>query len=128
MGSGRSRYDEAFARFGRRLHRQRHRIEIGIKACPNILDIEDQDIDVRQHLGSRLFDLAVETVHGQAGGGVGPAVHLDPRRFRAAQAVLGTEQGDHAHARHLAKDIDDVRALAVVRGVISDDPDPFAFE
>ena len=65
----------------------RHRVDVGVDAGADVLQIDDQHVDVAQHLGGRLARLAVERVDRHA-----PARRRARGRFRSCSPArpIGT--------------------------------------
>ena len=50
----------------RRLQAVRHRVDVGVDADADVLEVDDQHVEVREHLGGRLAGLAVERIDRHA--------------------------------------------------------------
>ena len=88
-------------------HHEVHRADIGKEACANILDIKNDDIQVRQLLGRRLFVLSIEGDDGDARAQVFRVRYLGSRVFRAPKSMLGGKNLFHVDAS-FDQDIQDV--------------------
>ncbi len=55
-------HDEGYIFLSRRLHRQRHRRDVGVVTGADVLDVEQQDLDAGEHLGRGLQRVAVQRV------------------------------------------------------------------
>ena len=88
-------------------HHEVHRADIGKEACANILDIKNDDIQVRQLLGRRLFVLSIEGDDRDARAQVFRVRYLGSRVFRAPESVLGGKNLFHVDAS-FDQDIQDV--------------------
>ena len=127
IGFGRSSTTNGMLLLRRRLHRQRHRRDVGPRAAADFLQVVDEHVDVLQHLGRRAAILGlVERVDRAR-----RSSHRLRRRSsrpprRAADAVFGREQRDELQVLVLRDQVDVGRPRAVDRAVIGDQPDALA--
>ena len=89
------------------LHHVVHRADIGEKARANILNVKDDDIQVRQLRGRRLFVLSIEGDDGDARAQVFRVRYLGSRVFRTPESMLGGKNLFHMDAS-FDQDIQDV--------------------
>ena len=73
---------------GRRLHGEAHGRDVGVEARADVLHVEDEHVEVGQHVGRRLVGAAVEAVDANAGRRVAPAGDLGAGLGRAGEPVL----------------------------------------
>ena len=73
-------HDEPDAVLGGGFHRVAHGRDVGVEARANVLNVEDQRVDAREHLGGRPAGFAVQAVDGDAGIRVAAVVDVGPRR------------------------------------------------
>ena len=86
-----------------------HRGDIGVEACPYILQVEEQKIYILQHLRCRSSALAIETDHGELCLLVDLALHRLPRIDLPPQPMLWDEEADDLHSSR-EEGIDEVGA------------------
>ena len=102
-----------------------HRVDVGVDARADILQVDDKHIDVGQHLAHGFARVAVERVDGNAPHGVARMRGLDHVVLHVrAETVLGPEEGRDRHAAHRHEAVDDMDELVVDRGGIRDDANP----
>jgi len=97
---------------------------VGVEAYAGVLDIEDEGVDAAEHVVGEAARFAVETVNGQAGGGVGGVGDFFVEL--AADAVFGAEQRDESDARGAGEKVDGGAAVAGNAGVVGDEADAAA--
>ena len=83
----------------------RHRVDVGIDARADVLQVDHHGVDVAQHLGGRLARLAVERVDRDAPARIARVRRLDHVVLQVrAEAVLGAEQGREVDVRVVEQD------------------------
>ena len=94
--------------------------------------IEDEQVDALEHSSRGFAVLAVKGIELQSGAGVPVALPLDHVVLGVApDAVLGPEGGrdfESIRRGQANQGIEDVGAVLGDRGLIADDPDPFALK
>ena len=99
-----------------------HGVDEGVDARADVLQIDDQGVEPREHLGGGLPRFAVERVDRHAPRVVVPVRRLDHVVLQVGpEAVLRPEDGAERHAVGRAHTIDDVPELVIDRGGIGDD-------
>ena len=88
---------EAFALFGGGLHGFSHRRYIRIEPCSDVLDIEHDGVDLREHFGGGFSGLTVETVDDQPCIFVLRIIDFGDIEF-PFEAMFGTEQSGQGDA------------------------------
>jgi len=84
--------DEGLPLFGARLHEVVHRGDIGIEARTDILQIENEEVNIGEHLGGRALALSVEAHHGKSRFLVHTTTYILPCIDLATKAMLGDEE------------------------------------
>jgi len=103
----------------------RHRVDVGVDARADVLQIDEQQIDAAQHVGGRFPRLAVERVDRHAAPLVLCVAGLDHVFLDVrSEPVLRSEDRAERHAGLHAHAIGDVPHLAVHRRGIADDAYP----
>lgn len=115
-------HDEAFVVGGCCFHGVSHGGDVGVEACADVLDFEDECVDVREHFGGGFACVAVEGVDGEFGEGVDGVVDLGLVEG-AVEAVLGTEECGEVDVGGLVEEVDGAAVLGIERGVIDDETD-----
>ena len=104
-------HDHGLAAARARLHGVGERVEVGVKARADVLNIEDQDVKGVQHLLIEVAVRAEGAVHSDARLLVHAGIHLRAGLRAAADAVLHSEQGGQVAA--LADDVDGAAQVVV---------------
>jgi hypothetical protein len=105
----------------------RHRVDEGVDARADVLQIDHEDVEVLQHLRRRLAGFAVQRVHRHASPRVLRMRRLDHVVLqRRMEAMLRAEDRAEADARLGEHAIDDVGEVAIDRGGVGDHTDPLA--
>ena len=112
--------DEALALLGRRFHRVGHRPDVGVVAGPDVLDVEDQDVEPLQHGRGGPPGRPVEAVDGYRAVGVRD---LDEVLLRGVEAVLGREERRERHPRQAGHNLPRVPKRAVHRRRVRNETD-----
>ena len=92
IGVGAITDDEDLPLFGASLHEVVHRGDIGIEARTDILQVEDKEVDIGEHLGGRTLALSVEAHHGKSRLLVHTATYILPCIDLATKTMLGDEE------------------------------------
>ena len=95
-----------------------HRANVGVAAASDILHIEDQHIDPRQHLGCRLAGIAVERPGLESSQGILAGANLNPCLLRAVESVLRRVEGNQIDV--LSEDETGFLTRGVHAGLIGD--------
>ena len=130
IGFGRSQTITLMPWLLRRLQAVGHGVDVGVDARADVLQIDDQDVEVPQHLRRRLARLAVERIDRHA---------PHARRARARVSIMlsctsdrnpccGPKMAASLAVGRAAQPIGDVPELAVDRRRIADDADAAAVE
>ena len=121
--------DDLEALLARRLQAVRHRVDVGVDAHADVLEVDDEHVEVAQHLGRRLARLAVQRVDRHAADLVMGVPRLDHVVLHVGpEPVLGPEDSGEPCARVRQQPVGDVAQAGVHRGRVADDPDPAAVE
>ena len=106
-----------------------HRVDEGVDAGADVLQVDDQRVEPRQHLGRGLPRLAVERVDRYPQRPILRVGRLDHVVLQVgAEAVLRAENGAEPDGLAQGDPIDDVPERAVDRGRIGDDADAQAVQ
>ena len=92
IGVGAITDDESLPLFGARFHKVVHRGDIGIEACTDILQVEDKEVDIGEHLGGRALALSVEAHYGKSRFLVHATTYILPCIDLTTKAMLGDEE------------------------------------
>ena len=92
IGVGAITDDEGLPLFSARLHEVVHRGDIGIEARTDILQVEDEEVNIGEHLGGRALALSVEAHHGKSRLLVHAATYILPCIDLATKTMLGDEE------------------------------------
>ena len=92
IGVGAITDDEGLPLFGASLHQVVHRGDIGIEARTDILQVEDEEVDLGEHLGGRALALSVEAHYGKSRLLVHAAAYILPCIDLATKTMLGDEE------------------------------------
>ena len=84
--------DEGLPLFGARLHEVVHRGDIGIEARTDILQIENEEVNIGEHLGGRALALSVEAHYGKSRLLVHTATYILPCIDLPTKTMLGDEE------------------------------------
>ena len=117
------------AGFGRRLHHVSHRVDEGVIAAPDVLQVAEDRVEPLELLGPRPERVRVRPVqarHGQPGLGVGSARDRLHVLSLAPQPVLRPEQSDQAEAGVQGEEVRRVPRRPVHGGRVRDQADPRA--
>ena len=101
-----------------------HRVDVGVDAGADVLQVDDEQIDIGKHRRRGRAGLPVQGVHR----------HLEPRMPRVvrldhvvlhvrAEPVLRAEEGGQPDLGRRRRDLDDMAAAGVERGGIRDEAD-----
>ncbi len=105
-----------------------HRIDEGVITGPNVLDVVNEGVDVRQHLGAGGEPLPVEAVHAQPGGGVPAVLDVDQVLGVGPDSVLGPEQRRELEGARVAQGQGAVDQVGGDRGRVGDEAEAAALE
>src|SRR5687768_8503953 len=123
-------HDHLDAMRARRAHAIGHRVHVGVDARADILQVDDERVDIAQHLGGRLAGVAVQRIERDALPRAG--FELGVRRLDHVvlhvrpKSVLRTEERRDLHAAIGEQQIDNVLQAMVDRGRVADETDAFA--
>jgi len=92
IGVGAVTDDEGLPLFGARLHEVVHRGDIGIEARTDVLQVEDKEVDIGEHLGGRALALSVEAHYGKSRLFVHTTTYILPCIDLATKTMLGDEE------------------------------------
>ena len=92
IGVGAITDDEGLPLFGASLHEIVHRGDIGVEARTDILQVEDKEVDIGEHLGGRALALSVEAHYGKSRLLVHAATYVLPCIDLAPKTMLGDEE------------------------------------
>ena len=99
---------------GGRAQAVRHRVDEGVDARADVLQIDDEDVQPLQHLGGGLAGLAVERVDRHAPPRIRRVRRLDHVVLEiGAEPVLGAEEGRQRDAGRAAHEIGGVLQVRV---------------
>ena len=84
--------DEGLPLFGARLHEVVHRGDIGIEARTDILQIENEEVNIGEHLGGRALALSVEAHYGKSRLLVHITTYILPCIDLPTKTMLGDEE------------------------------------
>ena len=102
-------HDDFDAMSPRRLEAVRHRVDVGVDADADVLEIDDQDVDPAQHLCRWFARFAVERIHRHAPDVVARMPRLDHVVLDVRpEAVLRAEQRRQSRARMSGEPVGDV--------------------
>ena len=101
-----------------------HGIDESIVAGSDVLEVEDEGVEARQHLGGRDAGLPVEALHGKARGGIAAVLDLDEVLGVGPDAVLGAEEGGEAEGPGAFQGEGGMLEVGRDRGRVGDEPDP----
>ena len=106
-----------------------HRIDVGVNARADVLEVDDEDVEAGEHLAGRFPGFAVERVDGHM-----PHVVAGVGRFDhvllevGAEAVLRPEDGREARVAAGADAVGSVHQAVIDRRRVADHPDALARE
>src|SRR5690606_20959120 len=109
------------------LHREAYGRNVGADARPDALYVEHEDVDILQHLGTRLAGLAVEAVDGGAGTRITTIRHLLAGIGCAPDAVFGAEKSRELDLGALVDEIHEMDRIHHGR-MVDDQSDPMPLE
>ena len=99
-----------------------HRVDVGVDASADVLQIDDEHIEAGEHRGRRFARLTVEGIHRHATSRVVGVRRLDHVVLHVgSEPVLRAEDRRQRDVRRRGKSIDDVQEATIERGVIADD-------
>ncbi len=124
QGIGAVEHKEGNAVFRGFLHAVGHRGGVGIEANTGILDVENERINIFQHVVGGTQLVAIEAVDGEPGRRIFGG--RDLVNVVAGDAVLGTEQRDQLNSGRLREELHGGAPLKIHAGVIGDETDMFA--
>ena len=127
-GIGPIQQNKAFAVFGRGFHRQRHSRNIRVKPGADVLDVEDKNIKIPQHLGSRFPRLPIQAANRQIINRIDLVINPVARLLFAPQTMFRAEKGHDSHAGHPPEYIYDEPSITIVRRMVGDDTKALAFK
>ena len=105
----------------------RHRVDVGVDPRPDILEIDDEHVEPREHVGRRLTRVAVEREHRHLAQAVLAVRGLDHVVLQVrAEAMLRPEERRQRDVRIRMQPIGGVRQAAVDRGRVADQTDAAA--
>ena len=84
--------DEGLPLLGTSLHQVVHRGDIGIEARTDILQVEDEEVNIGEHLGGRALALSVEAHHGKSRLLVHTTTYILPCIDLTTKTMLGDEE------------------------------------
>ena len=121
--------DDLEALLARRLQAVRHRVDVGVDAHADVLEVDHERVEAVQHLGRRFPRLAVQRVDGHAADLVMGVPRLDHVVLHVGpEPVLWPEDRGEPCARVRQQPVGDVARAGVHGGRVADDPDPAAVE
>ena len=122
-------HDDRHLEARRALQAVGHRVDEGVDARADVLQVDDEDVEVPQHRLGRLPRFAVERVDRHAWRAVAAVRRLDHVVLQVGvEAVLRTEDRGERHAFGAREPIADMDELGVDRGRVGDDADATAAE
>ena len=92
IGVGAITDDEGLPLLGTSLHEVVHRGDIGIEARTDILQVEDEEVNIGEHLGGRALALSVEAHYGKSRLLVHTATYILPCIDLPTKTMLGDEE------------------------------------
>ena len=92
IGVGAITDDEGLPLFGASLHQVVHRGDIGIEARTDILQVEDEEVNIGEHLGGRALVLSVEAHYGKSRLLVRTTTYILPCIDLPTKTMLGDEE------------------------------------
>ena len=92
IGVGAITDDEGLPLFSASLHEVVHRGDIGIEARTDILQVEDEEVNIGEHLGGRALALSVEAHHGKSRFLVHTTTYILPCIDLTTKTMLGDEE------------------------------------
>ena len=92
IGIGAITDDEGLPLLGTSLHEVVHRGDIGIEARTDILQVEDEEVNIGEHLGGRALALSVEAHHGKSRFLVHTTTYILPCIDLTTKTMLGDEE------------------------------------
>ena len=106
-----------------------HRVDEGVDARADVLQVDDQHVDEAQHLGRRFARLAVEREDRDVAPRVLVVRRLDHVVLQVRPIpVLRAEDGREGEVGRDAQPLGDVLKVPVDRGRVGDHPDPEALQ
>jgi len=109
--------------------RRQFAIDVGVDPRPDVLEIDDQDVDPLEHFSRRFSGVAVQRIHWHASSRVGVIRRFDHVvLYVGPEAMLWAEDGRHVHVGGFRKSIDYVLEGVINRRVIADDANACAPE
>ena len=122
-------HDDLQAVLPRGLHAVGHRVDVGVDADADVLQVDHQHVEIAEHFSGRLARFAVERVHRHAADLVEGMPCLDHVVLHVRpKAVLGAENGCERGSRVCRDAVRDVPQPAVERCRVADDADTPAAE
>jgi hypothetical protein len=120
-------HDDFHALLGRRFHDEAEDVDVLVEPRADLLDVEDDDLHIPEHLGRGLMVLAVEIVLRQPRRAInrGLAVARD-RVVVGADVVLHAEQHAHLGLRVAVEGVREVRPVREPAAVIRDERESLA--
>jgi hypothetical protein len=110
----------------------RHRVDVRVDPCADVLQVHDEEVDVAKHVRGRLSGFAVERVHRHAAQRVTRVPGLDHVfLYVGPEAVLRAENGGQprgALRRRRGQAVGDVAQFAVNRRRVAHDADAAAVQ
>ncbi len=126
VGIGAVEHDHGLFLLRAGLHDIGHGADIGVKARADVLDVKEDDVDIRQLCGGRLFVAAVEGDKGNPRLGVLAVADVLAGVVVTPETVLRCENLADVDAKRL-EGIDEVGPMHE-RGMVGDDGDAFALD
>src|SRR3954470_14484700 len=112
--------------FSSGFHALSHGADIGVSAAPDVLKVENQNIDSPQHLARRLSSGAVKRVGHHTGLAIFAGLNVTARLLRPVQAMFGSIQRNQVTV--LPQQDAGSNSFPIYARLIGDQANTFAFE